>query len=264
MNIDVTITQALLIFVVAFIAYCGDVLGTTFIDIPLVTSLFVGLIFHNLKDALIIGATLQMIWMGFMGIGAAVPPDVTSGGILGCAFALQTGSGVEVALTLALPIATLGMLAKNVLYGIVIPWMTHISDRECEKGNLELSANMHLIACFTKVFVLALLVAVSYYFGSGVMEGVLNAIPEVLIKGIEAATYLIPAVGIAMLLTINFNKKVAPFFFVGFVLAAYLKMDMLSIAIIGGALGAIMFIILNEINQHSSISVKGDIDDDEF
>lgn len=262
---DVTLVQALLLFLLAFVAYCGDMLGTTFIDIPLVTCLFVGIIFDNIPDALVIGATLQMVWMGLMGIGAAVPPDVTSGGILGCAFALQTGSGIEVALTLALPIATLGMLAKNLLYAVIFPWMTHVSDRLCDQGKLELSANMHIIASLSKSLFLGLLVGVSFYLGSPVMESLLNAIPQVLIDGMDAATYLIPAVGIAMLLSINFNKKVAPFFFIGFVLSAYLNMDMLSIAIIGAALGGIMFILLTEINKNKqSSSIEGEMEDDDF
>ncbi|BDO04868.1 hypothetical protein KAM622c_44550 [Klebsiella quasipneumoniae subsp. quasipneumoniae] len=39
-------------------------------------------------------------------VGASIPPDVVTGGILGVAFAITSGAGTETALLLGLPIAT--------------------------------------------------------------------------------------------------------------------------------------------------------------
>ncbi|MGO0807137.1 PTS sugar transporter subunit IIC, partial [Clostridioides difficile] len=41
------------------------------------------------------------------GIGAATPPDVVTGGVLGTAFAILSGNGAEVALAVAVPVAVL-------------------------------------------------------------------------------------------------------------------------------------------------------------
>jgi len=163
--------QTLLIFIIAIIAYHDEIIGTTFIGRPLVTGVFVGLALGNLQQGLVIGATLELIWMGFMGIGATVPPDVISGGILGTAFAIQTGSSVEVALTLALPIATLGMVIKNLFFVFIIPWMTHMADRKVDEGKYKIAANMHMYAAEAKTIVLAVLVTIAFYFGSPFIEG---------------------------------------------------------------------------------------------
>jgi fructoselysine and glucoselysine-specific PTS system IIC component len=55
----------------------------------------------------IMGATLELAFIGSFSVGASIPPDVVTGGILGVAFAITSGAGTETALLLGLPIATL-------------------------------------------------------------------------------------------------------------------------------------------------------------
>ena len=71
--------EVLMIFIIAVIANAQDFTGTSFIGRPLVTSMLVGLVMGDLTNALIIGASLELIFMGLMGIGATVPPDEVSG-----------------------------------------------------------------------------------------------------------------------------------------------------------------------------------------
>ncbi len=252
--------EAVSIFLIAVIANLQDFTGTTFIGRPLVTGCLVGLVLGDIQNGLIIGATLELIFMGLMGVGATVPPDEVSGGILATAFAIKTGSGVDVALTLALPIATLGLVVKNFLYVVVIPAMSQKADTYAERGEITKAANMHIWASMTRVLLMSILIAVSYYIGSGAVESIVNAIPQAFVEGMNIATGVLPAVGFAMLIGMTFTKKVAPFFFLGFVLSAYLKMDMLGIAIIGGIFGAVMFIIMNEIDNKA---IRKEIVEDE-
>ena len=164
------------------------------------------------------------------------------------------------AVTLALPIATLGLVVKNFLYVVVIPAMSQKADTYAERGEITKAANMHIWASMTRVLLMSILIAVSYYIGSGAVESIVNAIPQAFVEGMNIATGVLPAVGFAMLIGMTFTKKVAPFFFLGFVLSAYLKMDMLGIAIIGGIFGAVMFIIMNEIDNKS---IRKEIVEDE-
>lgn len=253
--------EILMIFIIAVIANSQDFTGTSFIGRPLVTSMLVGLVMGDLTNALIIGASLELIFMGLMGVGATVPPDEVSGGILATAFALKMGSGIEVALTLALPIATLGLVVKNFLYVVVIPAMSQKADQLCEKGEITKAANMHIWASLTRILSMSVLIAVSYAVGSGAVEALVNAIPQFIVDGMGVATGLLPAVGFAMLLGMTFSKKVAPFFFLGFVLSAYLHMDMLAIAFVGGIFGYVMFLILTEMEKNTVKAEVGSDDD---
>lgn len=63
------------------------------------------------------GATLELAFIGSFSVGASIPPDVVTGGILGVAFAITSGAGTETALLLGLPIATLTLILKTSIWG---------------------------------------------------------------------------------------------------------------------------------------------------
>ena len=109
---EVTILQAVGIGLVALFAYMVDTFAYAQWDRPIFTCLLVGLVLGDLEQALILGANLELLYMGTMSIGAALPPDIYTGGILGVAFAIVTGTGVEGAITLCLPIASLALAVK--------------------------------------------------------------------------------------------------------------------------------------------------------
>lgn len=75
--------------------------GITMLGRPLFTSLFVGLILGDVQQGVIVGAALESMFMGAIMVGAAVPPEVYASGVLGCAFAVITGTGTATAVALA-------------------------------------------------------------------------------------------------------------------------------------------------------------------
>src|SRR5260370_40716889 len=94
-----------------------DFLGTTLLSRPLVLGPLVGLVLGDLPRGIMIGATLELIFMGNIKVGAAIPPDVITGGVLGTAFAIVSGQGPAIALALAVPIS---ILAEMVLSGLFV------------------------------------------------------------------------------------------------------------------------------------------------
>jgi mannose PTS system EIIC component len=54
----------------------------------------------------------------------------------------------------------------------------------------------------------------------------------VIMNGLSVAGNLLPAVGMAMLLRMLWENKIAVFFFLGFVLVAYLKLPLVAVAVI--------------------------------
>ncbi len=87
------VVQYLLVALVAFIASMDEQLfGITMLGRPLFTSLFVGLILGDVQQGVIVGAALESMFMGAIMVGAAVPPEVYASGVLGCAFAVITGT----------------------------------------------------------------------------------------------------------------------------------------------------------------------------
>ena len=63
--------------------------GILMCDRPLVLGPLVGLILGDFTTGIIIGASLELVMMGVVGIGSATPPDTVSGTILATAFATR-------------------------------------------------------------------------------------------------------------------------------------------------------------------------------
>ncbi|MCD3180291.1 PTS sugar transporter, partial [Salmonella enterica subsp. enterica serovar Enteritidis] len=81
---------------------------------PIVTGLLTGLVLGDMETGIVMGATLELAFIGSFSVGASLPPDVVTGGILGVAFAIISGAGAETALLLGFPIATLALIVKNI------------------------------------------------------------------------------------------------------------------------------------------------------
>ena len=176
-------------------------------------------------------------------MGASIPPDVVTGGILGTAFAITAGAGTETALVLGLPIATLTLILKNIYLGLLIPIMSQKLISMLKKEHIKGGA--HAFTC--RLWLIVHASAHCNYFicrGSNTIKGLLDLIPEFIQHGLSVATGIIPALGFAMLARLLINKQVAPYFFLGFVLI-YFKLPVTGVAILGAITAVIVVNIMN-------------------
>ena len=237
----------ILITLIAMFGHSEDFLGTTLLSRPLVLGPLVGLVLGDLEQGIIIGATLELIFMGNIKVGAAIPPDVITGGVLGTAFAILSGKGASVALALAVPIS---ILAEMVISGLFI-FRSGFNKRFAEfaeRGDYAKVQRLHIISGLLKPLLMGLITFLSLQLGADVMKSVLDQIPEFVHEGLRTAGSMLPALGFALLMNVMFNKKVAPYFFLGFVLSSYLKLPMIAI----GALGTIIALIVTSMSRKES------------
>ena len=227
------LVQAILIGLIAMFVTFEWMFGTNLGSRPIITGMLVGLVMGDLKTGIILGATLEMVFIGSITLGAAVPPDVITGGVLGAAFAISTGKGADVALALAFPIATLYLVVDNVLTLGILPFFLHKADNYIEKGDFKGMERMHILGGF-----------------------VVKSLP----RGIICAVAFIPALGIALLAQMILSKKTMVYFILGFALAAYLKIPMLGIAMMAGCLA----VILVQMQGTQKVAVQEVEDDDDF
>ena len=136
------IIQTLLIFLITFLACSEFLLGTSLIQRPIVLGTLVGLIFGQLETGIIMGATLELAFIGAVSIGAYIPPDMISGTILGSALAIKAGTVPETALALGLPISTVMLALNSVLGSPIMLAFTHLMDKDIENGDIR-KFNLH-------------------------------------------------------------------------------------------------------------------------
>ena len=73
---------------------------------PIVVAPLAGLILGDFKTGIIMGASLESIFMGISAIGGSIPADATTSSIIAVAYTILTGADIEAGLAIALPIGT--------------------------------------------------------------------------------------------------------------------------------------------------------------
>jgi fructoselysine and glucoselysine-specific PTS system IIC component len=167
-------------------------------------------------------------------------------------------------LVLALPIASLAIFVRLLCLGVINPLLLHRADQYAESGNVRGVETMHVLGGLLIGITGGLVTAIAYVVGGPTVEAFLSVIPGFVQVGLGIATGIMPALGFAMLAKLLMTKELAVFFFLGFLVAAYLNFSMTGIAL----LGAIIAIILVNIGRKQRLSKsgtgKGGNSDDDF
>ena len=88
--------------------------------------------------------------------------------------------------------------------------------------------------------------------GTSAVTNALNAIPDVITRGLQISGGFIVVVGYAMVINMMEAKALMPFFFLGFVVASFTGFNLIGLGILG-ACAAIFFIQLNP-KYHKSMN----------
>lgn len=244
----------LLVTLVAMFGHAEDFLATSLLSRPLVLGPLVGAVLGDLPQGVMIGASLEAIFMGNIKVGAAIPPDVITGGVLGTAFAILSGQGAAVALAVAVPVSILAEMLISSLFIFRSAFNKKFGEA-AEAGDFKRFQRLHIGSGLLKPLLMGLVVYLSLELGAGVMKTFLEAIPPWVNKGLHVAGNMLPALGFALLMNVMFNKKMAPWFFLGFLLSSFLQLPMIAVA----ALGLVMALIVTNLSGEKQ-SADDDVD----
>ena len=206
-------------------------IGRQNIGRPLILSTLAGLVLGDVRQGVILGASLELISMGFVAIGAAGPPNMQFGSIIATAFAILSGASTEAALTLAVPVAVIGEFL-SVIMRMVIAQFSHVADKAIENGQFKKAIHIHLWWSFGFNALV--------YFSTDLVTNLVAAIPQVITNGLTVAGNLLSALGFAMLLSSMLSKKMFPYFLLGFLIVAYSGLSLIGVTMFAAILAFIL------------------------
>ncbi|GAA0438841.1 MAG: PTS N-acetylgalactosamine transporter subunit IIC [Bacillota bacterium] len=209
--------------------------GLTHIHRPVVTGLVVGLILGDVTTGLIVGGTLELIWMGMVPLAGAQPPNVVIGGVIGTAFGVIAGQDPKVAVGVAIPFAVAVQGLITLFFTVFAPVM-HKADQYALEANAKGIERINYMGLGILFVFNAVIAFLPIYFGAERAAAFVETVPQWIIDGLSVAGGIMPAIGFAMLLRIMIKVEYIMFFIVGFILAAYLELPILAIALIGLAI----------------------------
>ncbi|MGA3031196.1 MAG: PTS system mannose/fructose/sorbose family transporter subunit IID [Candidatus Limnocylindrales bacterium] len=239
-TITVAAWQAALIALGYYLANSPWLFGLAFFTLyrPLVAGFFVGLILGDPAQGTLIGAAINIPYLGFISAGGNLPADASLAGWVGTTVALAGGLDP----TKAIPIAFgLGLIGTIIFYSRMAldSVFAHWADARAEKADIGGVALMNwlpgqvflFVASFVPVFVLAL-------NGPSAVQDALNKLPLWTVNGLVIAGGILPAIGIALNMRFIFRGSVIPYFFIGFILmtATGSSMSLVVVAALGLAL----------------------------
>lgn len=226
--------EALLVALAVFICVGGaELVGFTMLNRPIVIGPLVGLLLGDLHTGVIVGAALEVVFMGVVNIGGASAAEPGIATAVGTAFAIMFGKRPEVALTLALPIGILGLQIKTALYIFLVGMFAARFDKLALEGKQKQIAGLHYGLWAVNWLLYSLVAFLGILFGADAVSALLEAIPEVVMNGLTICGGLLPAVGMAMLMKMLWDKKICMYYFLGFVMVAYLNLPLVALAVIG-------------------------------
>lgn len=257
------LVQSILIGLIAAFGAFDWQLGTLYAFRPIVLCPLVGLVLGDLQTGLAVGASLELLFMGSISIGAYVPPNETVGGVLACAFAISLGESTEAAIALAMPIAVLTLSLKNIMR-VIDPFFVDMADKFAAQGNVKGIYAIHFLLGNALGCVLYfILCSTAFYLGVDAVKGLLDMIPQFAIDGFGIAANILPAMGFAMLGRLVLTKQVMPYFFLGFLITSYAGIPVLGVAILAIIIAIEKFDLLKMGGAaESALAAEGDDDDD--
>lgn len=226
---EISLLQAVALGVLAFIAGLDMFNGLTHMHRPVVLGPLVGLILGDLHTGILTGGTLELVWMGLAPLAGAQPPNVIIGTIVGTAFAITTGVKPEVAVGVAVPFAVAVQMGITFLFSIMSGVMSR-ADRMAASADTKGIERINYLALLALGVFYFLCAFMPIYFGAEHAKTAIDVLPERLIEGLGVAGGIMPAIGFAVLLKIMMKNAYIPYFILGFVGAAWLKLPVLAIA----------------------------------
>ncbi len=277
---EISMLQAVLLGFCACLSSMPGLGGTTFgnytLGRPLVAGLIVGLILGDVKSGIIIGASIQVIYIALVTPGGTVSADVRAVSYIGIPLAICAVKGMGLAsdtaqaqsMAAALG-AAVGTLGTVLFYGTAtmnLIWQ-HIGWKAVEHGdfkklylvNMGLPWISHLVCSFLPTVAITMA-------GAGMVDVMKTYMPMdgLAMKTLFTVGSLLPAVGVAILLK-QVVKKSLDFitFFFGFTLAACIGLNLIASAIIGSFFAVINYKVVMMQNQ-KTVAVAADDDEEDI
>ena len=252
-----TLIQAVLIALFTYLAWIatpwlgGQGVSYHVFGKPLVAGLIVGLIMGNVKNGIIIGATINALYIGAVTPGGAMASDINIAGYVGTALALSTGVSAEMAVSIAVPLGLIGTFVWQ-LFATINSFLVHKTDQYAAEGDVAkltfMTIGLPQMIAFVFRFVPAFLVL---YFGASAAQNIVQFIPEWLTGIITVIGGILPALGMAVLLKMLLSTpSLIGYFIIGYILIAALGLPIFTVALIG--IGLAMISMLHKSEQEEA------------
>ncbi|WP_430592063.1 PTS mannose/fructose/sorbose/N-acetylgalactosamine transporter subunit IIC [Humidisolicoccus flavus] len=249
-QVTISFVHALLIGLGYYLSQSPWFFGLGFFTLnrPLLAGFCVGLILGDPGQGALIGAAINLVYLGFISAGGSIPGDPGLAGWVGTTIALAGGLNYGAALAIAVPIGLLGTLIWNARMTVDAAFI-HMADRSAKKADIGGVVRANIL--YPQLFLFAITavpVTIAVYLGTDFIVMILGTFPIWILSGLAIAGGVLPAIGIAMNMRFIFRGTAIPYFFLGYLAMVILgdAMSIMLLAVIGAALAVLHVTLLGD------------------
>lgn len=256
--------SALISAAAAWFGYTG---GYTFplimIGRPIFLGPLLGLLLGDFQTGCVLGAQLEVIFLGIVYVGGTTGADVCSSTVIAVSLAILYGISNDEAIALAMPLAVIGAVFRG-FEPAIAEVLQVIPDRALEKDNQFMYGLLGGLCHFVMLLPGTLITFFAVFLGGDFVNMVMDSLPQFVLDGISAFGAIMPAVGMAMMINLLWSKKVAIFFLLGFFITQYAGIDVLFLTIIAVCLAVLDYFYYNPKAQVQTTSTAASSEEEDF
>lgn len=225
---------------------------------PVVVGGVVGLLMGDVQTGLVLGGSLELLYLGIIYPGGTVPACASSAALISIPIAISTGLDAGAAMVLAVPFGILGSALWTLKGAANNIWSVRV-DACLEKNDFRgVRMNTTILPLFVSAVIFFVPVFLCNILAAEVVTAMIDAIPEWAMNGIEVAGSLLPAIGFSIAISMIGRKEIMPFFFIGYFAVQYLGLGAIAIAIFGACVAVIYYFLGNAPEKQSATSKGGE------
>lgn len=203
---------------------------------PVFVGLLVGIILGDPMTGMLIGAAINLIYISNLDVGTVVSANPHAAVTIGATMAIVANLDSGAAIALAVPFGAVATFLTPLIQTINIPFASRVA-ANARKANFKGLYFWHILAWVVSWLIGAVLMFITLYLGASVVGAVFESLPPYILRGLNEVAKVMPALGIAMGLTMVANKKgYIAFFILSFILAKVLGLSTLTLVIIAALL----------------------------
>lgn len=253
-----------------FFVAADETIGTAF-SRPIFLGFATGLALGDVKTGVIMGASLEAIYMGISPIGGVMASNTRLSTVIGVSMAIAAGLELEAAVAVAVPIGSL-LVGVSPLQNAIKALMQPVYVKLAEQKKYK---TCHILQ-FVYTWVIAQLPSMIVIFfcvliGNEAVGAIVEKIPAFVNSGLSAAASMLVVIGLCLTTQTLWSKKCGFYVLLGFCMSMYLGLATLPIAIIGVIIAALTLFRSLEVNdirlqaqQTAAIGSGEDSEGDDF
>lgn len=232
-----SIFQAFLLGTIYFVGN-GNVIPGSYYTFyrPIFAGFLTGVVLGDPAQGTIIGATINLMYVGFISAGGALPGDMCLAAILGTALGISGGLAPEAALALAVPIGLFGTILWFGRLTLDVVFV-HMSNNLIKNGETnKIWITNVLLPQLLLWMVTASVCGLACYYGAAYVQPIIDALGGKTLSILMIIGGMMPALGIGLTLLYIFKGEARVFFFLGFLISVYAGLSLLQVGFIAACL----------------------------